>query len=72
MGKYIELSVPRKVKKFVRKDFGLTAPGLAFAEKITLALPGPTLALGGFNFLITETNILAGFLPYIYTKGKCI
>lgn len=36
-----------KVKEFIKKAFGLTAPGLTFAEKLRLALPGPALALGG-------------------------
>lgn len=60
------MSILRKAKKFVRNAFGLTAPGLTFAEKVTLALPGPALALGGVlihNVFIKYYTDIVGLDP---------
>src|SRR5699024_2226966 len=62
----IKMSILDKIKHSLRKAFGLTAPGLTFAEKIRLALPGPALAIGGVlihNVFIKYYTDIVGLDP---------
>src|SRR5690625_3719980 len=58
--------VVKKAKDSAQKAFGLTAPGLTFAEKLHLALPGPALSLGGVlihNVFIKYYTDVIGLAP---------
>lgn len=60
------MGILNKAKEFLRRTIGLTAPGLTFAEKLHLALPGPALALGGVlihNVFIKYYTDIVGLQP---------